>query len=168
MDSRMTASVRRSYTSQRDSCTAGIVAASPKQGPLVGRCGAGFTILELVVVLSIIVVLSAVVLPAVQRAREGVRQVQCKNNLHQIGVALHSYHAAMNCFPPGWIISTPVDHDSRNGWGWLAMLLPSLDQGPVFNGINFDLHLQDQANQTVRTVALEAFICPSDLALTHL
>ena len=124
------------------------------------RCG--FTVIELLVCLAIIAVLCAIVLPAVQQARESARQLQCKNNLHQIGLALSSYHASTRCFPPGWIVETPIQQDSHNGWGWLAMLLPSADQGPLFNSINFDHHLQQAVNQTARLTVVAAFVCPSD------
>jgi prepilin-type N-terminal cleavage/methylation domain-containing protein/prepilin-type processing-associated H-X9-DG protein len=123
---------------------------------------AGFTVIELLVCLAIIAVLCAIVLPAVQQARESARQVQCKNNLHQIGLALNSYHATTNCFPPGWIVETPIQDDSHNGWGWLAMLLPSAEQGPLFNSINFQHHLQQPVNETARLTVVAAFVCASD------
>lgn len=122
----------------------------------------GFTVIELLVCLAIIVVLCAIVLPAVQQVRESARQVQCKNNLHQIGLALNSYHATTRCFPPGWIVETPIEQDSHNGWGWLAMLLPAADQGPLFNTINFQHHLQQAVNETARLTVVSTFVCPSD------
>src|SRR5262245_60206201 len=88
----------------------------------------GFTVLELLLVLAIVMVLCALILPAVQQSREAARQVQCKQQLHQIGVALHAYHTKTSCLPSGWIIEVPVAPDSQNGWGWLAMLLPQMDQ----------------------------------------
>jgi prepilin-type N-terminal cleavage/methylation domain-containing protein/prepilin-type processing-associated H-X9-DG protein len=123
---------------------------------------AGFTVIELLVCLAIIAALCVIVLPAVQQARESARQVQCKNNLHQIGVALNSYLATTRCFPPGWIVETPVRDDSQNGWGWLAMLLPEAEQGPLFNSINFQHHLQQPVNETARVTVIESFVCPSD------
>lgn len=122
----------------------------------------GFTVVELLVVIAVIAVLCALVLPAVQQAREAARQLQCKNNLHQIGVALHSYQAATSCYPPGWVIETPVGRDSGNGWGWLAMLLPEMDQGALFNNINFAQHVGDRSNETARLTVVEAFLCPTD------
>jgi prepilin-type processing-associated H-X9-DG protein len=121
-----------------------------------------FTVIELLVALGIIAILCALVLPAVQQAREGARQVQCKNNLHQIGLALQSYHERVRCFPPGWIVETPIGSDSHNGWGWLSMLLPTLDQGPLFNAINFQHHLQQDGNLTARLTMVASFVCPSD------
>jgi prepilin-type processing-associated H-X9-DG protein len=119
-------------------------------------------VIELLVVLGIIAILCALVLPAVQQVREGARQVQCQNNLHQIGIALQSYHEATRCFPPGWIVETPIVHDSHNGWAWLSMLLPAVGQGAVYNAINFDNHLQDAGNETARLATVAMFVCPSD------
>jgi len=121
-----------------------------------------FTVIELLVVLAVIALLCAIVLPAVQQARESARQVQCKNNLHQIGVALHSYQAATGTLPPGWIMKTPVDRESQNGWGWLAMCLPQIEQAQLFNSINFGQHVGTSANFTARLTPIEAFMCPSE------
>jgi prepilin-type processing-associated H-X9-DG protein len=82
------------------------------------------TLIELLVILAIIALLVALLLPAIQQARETARRVQCKNNLKQIGVALHSYHSGVNRIPPACIIYT--------WWGWNAMLLPHLDQQPLY------------------------------------
>ncbi|MBI3463618.1 MAG: DUF1559 domain-containing protein [Planctomycetes bacterium] len=122
------------------------------------------TVMELLVVLSIIGILCALVLPAVQQAREAARQVQCKYNLHQIGVALHAYQAAAGTLPPGWIIETPVRPESLSGWGWLAMALPQMEQGPLFNSINFSHHVGNDSNLTARLTVVEAFLCPTDHA----
>jgi prepilin-type N-terminal cleavage/methylation domain-containing protein len=122
----------------------------------------GFTVIELLVVLAVIAVLCTLVLPAVQQARESARRVQCTNNLHQIGVALQSYYASVNCYPSGWIIKTPVGTDSRNGWGWLAMVLPQFDERPLFNSINFCEQVGHRCNVTARLSTIESLMCPSD------
>src|SRR5512132_3123304 len=87
----------------------------------------GFTLIELLVVIAIIAVLIALLLPAVQQAREAARRTQCKNNLKQIGIALHSYHDTSITLPPGWI--------STNRWGAGTMILPYVDQAPLYNAI---------------------------------
>ncbi len=84
----------------------------------------GFTLIELLVVIAIIAVLIALLLPAVQQAREAARRSQCRNNLKQIGLALHNYHEIHRSFPFGW---------SNFGQGWSAMILPQLEQGPLYD-----------------------------------
>jgi len=92
-----------------------------------------FTLIELLVVIAIIAVLIALLLPAVQQAREAARRSQCKNNLKQIGLALHNYHDTANTLPPGWIGSNGT---TMMGWGWMTMILPYLDQAPLYNSIS--------------------------------
>ena len=112
-----------------------------------------FTLIELLVVIAIISVLIALLLPAVQSAREAARRAQCVNNLKQIGLALHNYEEAMGTFPPGYVSSIDrtildaCDMDAENqhgvdlgtGWAWGSMILPFLEQQPVYNSINFNL-----------------------------
>ena len=127
----------------------------------------GFTLIELLVVIAIIAVLMALLLPAVQQAREAARRTQCRNNLKQIGLALHNYHERANCFPPGYLSRTnPSDGtDLGFGWGWGAFLLPEIDQSPLYNRINFNADITDATNLTVRTQFLGAYYCPSDQLL---
>ena len=89
----------------------------------------GFTLIELLVVIAIIAVLIALLLPAVQAAREAARRTQCKNNLKQIGLALHNYHDNYNTFPPGWVYdpNRTADQFNTNMWGWNAFILPMID-----------------------------------------
>ncbi len=89
----------------------------------------GFTLIELLVVIAIIAILIALLLPAVQQAREAARRSTCKNNLKQIGLAMHNYHGTYKMFPPGW-----VGHAS-GGMGWSAFLLPGVDQGPLYKSL---------------------------------
>ena len=108
------------------------------------RLRRGFTLVELLVVIAIIGILIALLLPAVQAAREAARRMQCSNNLKQIGLALHNYHAAQKSFPPGGLgygwcgwsshpeWSTPSVHN-KNG---LLMLLPYLEQQPLYDGFD--------------------------------
>lgn len=123
----------------------------------------GFTLIELLVVIAIIAVLIALLLPAVQAAREAARRIQCCNNLKQIGLALHNYHDAVGAFPPGYLSRLGPDGDNIGpGWGWAAMILPQIEQSPLFNSVNFSLAIETPANQTARLTKVNAFICPSD------
>lgn len=127
----------------------------------------GFTLIELLVVIAIIAVLIALLLPAVQQAREAARKLQCKNNMKQIGLALHNYHDSHGLFPPGYVDrngnpnSTP-DNDLGPGWGWTSHLLPHMDQAVVYNKINFNLGIENSNNTTVSKVKFPVFQCPSD------
>src|SRR5438552_11540924 len=99
----------------------------------------GFTLIELLVVIAIIGILVALLVPAVQRVREAAARLQCKNNLKQIGLAFHNYHGVAKCFPAGFNSrAATLDGPSLGpGWGWGAYLLPYLDQGNLYNQIDF-------------------------------
>jgi prepilin-type N-terminal cleavage/methylation domain-containing protein/prepilin-type processing-associated H-X9-DG protein len=126
---------------------------------------AGFTLIELLVVIAIIAVLIALLLPAVQAAREAARRVQCVNNLKQMGIALHNYQDAVLAFPPGYMAASKFSEgetDTAPGWGWALMILPHLEQGPLYSSTNFTLSIQAPANTTSSRVVLSALLCPSD------
>ncbi len=122
-------------------------------------------------VIAIIGVLIALLLPAVQSAREAARRSQCVNNLKQIGLALHNYHGTHNVFPMGSSRAPVATDPSSNAWwgDWSAhsMLLPFLEQQPLYNAANFMVTAighdpAHQMNQTVRDTRLAGFLCPSD------
>lgn len=89
----------------------------------------GFTLIELLVVIAIIAVLIALLLPAVQQAREAARRTQCKNNLKQVGLALHNFHDTFLHFPIGQY------NNDNNQWGWTVFILPYMDQGPIYTAL---------------------------------
>lgn len=122
----------------------------------------GFTLIELLVTIAIIAVLVALLLPAVQQAREAARRSQCKSNLKQIGLALHNYHDVHRSFPPFFINRTGNATriaDADKGANWLVFLLPFIDQAPLYNQWDFDI----PANQNSgRSQNLPIYKCPTD------
>ncbi|HVJ66455.1 MAG TPA: DUF1559 domain-containing protein [Caulifigura sp.] len=122
----------------------------------------GFTLIELLVVIAIIAILIALLLPAVQQAREAARRTQCRNNLKQLGLALHNYHSSANRFPCANFTSWS-DGSGYRCAGVIALLLPYFDQAPIYNQLDFNLRMLDQApNNTLKNTKLEAVKCPSD------
>ncbi len=128
------------------------------------RSERGFTMIELLVVIAIIAVLVALLLPAVQAAREAARRATCTNNLKQIGVALANYLNRNGTFPPGYqsVYSTEFHSEIGPGWGWASMILPDLEEQPLYNLIHFDAPLQIPAQSTAALTPLKVFFCPSD------
>ncbi|MCA9043929.1 MAG: DUF1559 domain-containing protein, partial [Planctomycetaceae bacterium] len=109
----------------------------------------GFTLIELLVVIAIIAVLIALLLPAVQQAREAARRAACKNNMRQLGLGLHNYHDSHGVFPSGWIGATTgvgPDVEGMNGFGWGTMILPYVDQAPLYSQLNFSQSIIDTNN----------------------
>jgi prepilin-type N-terminal cleavage/methylation domain-containing protein/prepilin-type processing-associated H-X9-DG protein len=127
-----------------------------------------FTLIELLVVIAIIAVLVGLLLPAVQKVREAAARMSCTNNLKQIGLALHNYHDANSRLPPGYREdfntdpnSTP-DMDKGPGWGWAAYLLPYLEQGNLYNQVNFGQGVTVGNNAAASQISLKILQCPSD------
>ncbi|QEH37791.1 Type II secretion system protein G precursor [Aquisphaera giovannonii] len=129
----------------------------------------GFTLIELLVVISIIGVLIALLLPAVQAAREAARRAQCTNNLKQLALAAHNYESANGCFPmgspvkvatysAGWIKAGEYD------WGHslFVAMLPQMEQGPLFNAVNFSVNIELAENMTIHRSQIQTLLCPSD------
>ena len=127
------------------------------------RADRAFTLIELLVVISIIGVLVALLLPAVQAAREAARRAQCVNNLKQVGLALHNYEGSHQVLPPGYVSAIDsTGTDLGPGWGWAAMLLPQFEQAATFSALNFSTNIEVAGNLTARLVNIAAFLCPSD------
>lgn len=132
----------------------------------------GFTLVELLVVIAIIAILIALLLPAVQQAREAARRSQCKNNLKQVGVALHNYHDVNQALPSGFIgvdLTTGTPNiNGMNSFGWGTMILPMLDQTPLYKELNTRVSLLDPINNPATDAPtrklLTVFRCPSDSA----
>lgn len=125
-----------------------------------------FTLIELLVVIAIIAVLIALLLPAVQQAREAARRTQCKNNIKQLGLAMHNYHDTYNRLPCGAF--TGIGGTDTAGMVWLRSLLPNIDQANSFNQWNYAQDYYGAAGATpntniniVRTL-FPALLCPSD------
>lgn len=136
------------------------------------RNSRGFTLIELLVVIAIIAILVALLLPAVQQAREAARRTQCKNNLKQIALAVHNYHDTADMFPPGYI-AAPPNQSTRSLY---TMILPYIEQAnlyqqidssiPMFNGpTGYDAVRQAQ-NVALAATVIPAFLCPSSIGPT--
>jgi prepilin-type N-terminal cleavage/methylation domain-containing protein/prepilin-type processing-associated H-X9-DG protein len=135
----------------------------------------GFTLVELLVVITIIGILIALLLPAVQSAREAARRMQCAGNFKQAGIALHNYHSAIGCFPPGtlnWVHSCGASPSAPSGgyegWGWASFILPYIEQQALYDQFNFRGDTNNYAspgnpnNLIQAATRIATYICPSD------
>ena len=134
----------------------------------------GFTLIELLVVIAIIAILISLLLPAVQQAREAARRASCQNNLMQLGLAVQNYELGRGVLPPGvvaqagpvrtlpsleaYLALDPVPYDM----GWVAQILPELDEKPIFRHIDFTQSAYADANADPRAVQPAVLLCPSD------
>src|SRR5262249_15677886 len=125
--------------------------------PMNQRRRSGFTLIELLVVIAIIAVLIALLLPAVQSAREAARRIQCTNTLKQIGLALHNYQESRGVLPGADMVFNVTELSA------LTQVLPYLEQGNIYNSVNFAFSYQDAHNFTAMYTVVNGFICPSDL-----
>jgi prepilin-type N-terminal cleavage/methylation domain-containing protein len=128
----------------------------------------GFTLVELLVVIAIVGMLAALLLPAVQAAREAARRVSCYNNLKQIGVGLHHHHDSHGALPPGWVGREPATGapwvEGPPGWGWAAFLLPMIEQQPLADSLRYNVPILDPQHHEQRLARVHTYVCPSDPA----
>jgi prepilin-type N-terminal cleavage/methylation domain-containing protein/prepilin-type processing-associated H-X9-DG protein len=128
----------------------------------------GFTLVELLVVIAIIGVLVALLLPAVQAAREAARRSQCSNNLKQLGISMHNHHDVYNLFPPQYYY-VPAPAHTRGDWGGMVRLMPFYEQGPIFDQLNPGNFLGDiPAVNALTQTSVKTLLCPSDPTGSHL
>lgn len=120
----------------------------------------GYTLVETLVAIAIIGVLVAMLLPAVQSARESARRAQCMSQLRQLGIGLHHYHDALGSFPPGICSSTRTF--------WSGQLLPYLEQQALYDSIDFDLPWDSGPNAAACATYLPIYRCPSSTAPRHI
>ncbi|MEW4562004.1 DUF1559 domain-containing protein [Bremerella sp. JC770] len=150
----------------------------------VNRSRYAFTLVELLVVIAIIGVLIALLLPAVQQAREAARRMQCSNNLKQLALGIHNYHDTFKSFPSGFIdadfnppsFSTGGGQDG--GYSWQTLILAHIEQGPLHDQFDFRVHVYGdpggggnggsaQSNYDAVATALDVYSCPSDIKPSH-
>lgn len=124
----------------------------------------GLTLVEVLVVIAIIGTLVALLLPAVQAAREAARRFQCTNNLKQIGLALHSYQTTHSMFPPSFCVRPGTTLATNNGsWSIHGRILPYLEQSNAYSRVRLDLAWDAQLNSGVPTLRIPTYLCPSEM-----
>ncbi len=129
------------------------------------RARPGFTLVELLVVIAIIGILIALLLPAVQAAREAARRMSCSNGLKQISLGMHNYHDTFKTLPPGQLFIGDTGGTSRatrgRGWGWSALILPQMEQSGLYEGLDFSRLMADPVNIDLVRTYNNIFLCPS-------
>lgn len=125
----------------------------------------GFTLVELLVVIAIIGILIALLLPAVQSAREAARRMHCANNLKQIGLAIHMYESANKSLPPGGVLDTDTGSHFGN---WAISILPNLEMQSLYDSYDETQINEAPVNEALRQSFLDVYICPTESNPTHL
>ncbi|MFV1965004.1 MAG: DUF1559 domain-containing protein [Pirellulaceae bacterium] len=138
---------------------------STARRPTLCSWRAGFTLVELLVVIAVIGILIALLMPAVQAAREAARRMQCGNNLRQVGIALHNYHGTHKVFPPGYV--APRSHWWGPSWSWSSFVLPYLEQKATYNRLGVKSRKFGNGDPfamptSLTQTTLRIFVCPSD------
>lgn len=162
--------IRESNVKMRIKLTSCITRENSRKELRVRKTHHGFTLIELLVVIAIIAILIALLLPAVQQAREAARRSQCKNNLKQIGIALHNYHDIHGCLTAGNYearLGPPVgSRVTYTAWAWSTMILPQIDQGPLYNQLDpVSRKVSDSPDAKLRKglkTVISGYSCPSD------
>lgn len=126
----------------------------------------GFTVIELLIVTVVVALLFTSLLPAMQAARMNARLTSCKNNLKQLGIAMHNYHDTFATLPPGWVSHTPYPQE-KTSFGWQVMLLPYVEQWQLYDQINFQIGYGKDAFASEKDdptfLAIKHFRCPDDV-----
>ncbi|SFI37729.1 DUF1559 domain-containing protein [Planctomicrobium piriforme] len=145
--------------------TASRPAGKPETGgvPTLRRRQPGFTLIELLVVIAIIAILVALLLPAVQQAREAARRSQCKNNLKQLGLAMHNYHDATSRLPIGVMRAGGNFAITVSGYTWFRRILPYIEQAAIYNQYDQNAnYYSTEPNRTLSQTVIPVMLCPSD------
>lgn len=130
---------------------------NPAQSP----ASTGFTLVELLVVMTLVVVLLSLLLPAVQDVRQSAHRLQCQNNLRQIGLGLLNFESCFRVFPAsGWTMATPAN-PSGKFTGWRAAMLPYIEQANIQSGYSTKLHWWQQENLAAGSFQIPTYLCPS-------
>ena len=126
----------------------------------------GFTLVELLAVSAAVSLLGTQIFPFLSQSREAARRTQCKNNLKQIGLALHNYHDTYRCLPIGWdgvdLQEKRPDVRGMNGWGWGSRILPFMDSAPLYSRLDFNRRIDAGQNVKLIVDSIPSFRCPSD------
>ncbi|MBN2293801.1 MAG: DUF1559 domain-containing protein [Pirellulales bacterium] len=138
----------------------GCVVGKTRRGKIVrNHLRSGFTLVELLVVIAIIGILIALLLPAVQAAREAARRISCNNNLKQVALAIHTYHDGHNRLP---MVTPYSDVDTRGPGGvWAALILPQLGHQPTYDMFDFNYSMGNSVNAEAVKTVISSYICPS-------